>query len=175
MTTQLTLIKGDITNQSVDAIVNAANASLMGGGGVDGAIHRKGGAAILDACKEIRRTQWRGGLPTGKAVLTTAGALPAQAVIHTVGPIYKQDRERAPSLLRACVSSSLTLAHTSNLRTIAFPAISTGVYGYPMREAATLMRDESQQYIDTHPEAFDEIRFVLFDDRALQIFQDVWS
>ncbi len=124
---------GDITKQDVGVIVNAADSSLMGGGGVDGAIHRAGGPAILEACREIRRTQYPHGLPTGEAVITTAGNLPAQYVIHTVGPVYGRDDGREPELLAACYRNSLALAVQYSLTTIAFPAISTGAFGFPSR------------------------------------------
>ncbi|WP_414703837.1 O-acetyl-ADP-ribose deacetylase [Povalibacter sp.] len=127
---------GDITALAVDVIVNAANSALLGGGGVDGAIHRAGGGAILDACREIRRTRYPHGLPSGEVVMTTAGKLPSQFVIHTVGPIWGRDR---PELLAACYRKSLVLADASDLRTIAFPAISTGVYGYPKIAAAQVV------------------------------------
>ena len=128
------VIVGDITKQDVDAIVNAANSSLLGGGGVDGAIHRAGGPEILEECREIRRTRFPEGLPTGEAVITTGGKLPALYVIHTVGPIYGEHRGREAQLLGNCYHNSLTLAVEKNLTSIAFPAISTGVYGYPQEE-----------------------------------------
>jgi O-acetyl-ADP-ribose deacetylase (regulator of RNase III) len=127
---------GDITREEVDAVVNAANSTLLGGGGVDGAIHRAGGAAILDECRELRRTRYPEGLPTGEAVITTAGLMPARFVIHTVGPVYGQHKGREAELLAACYSNSLKLASEHDLSSIAFPAISTGVYGYPREEAA---------------------------------------
>ena len=126
----------DITKQKVDAIVNAANSSLMGGGGVDGAIHRAGGPGIVAACREIRNTQYRQGLPTGEAVITTGGKLAAKFVIHTVGPIYGQHAGKEGALLASCYANSLRLAAEEGLSTIAFPAISTGVFGYPLSEAA---------------------------------------
>lgn len=126
---------GDITAVRVDLIVNAANSSLLGGGGVDGAIHRRGGPAILAACRELRRTRYPGGLPTGEAVLTTAGNLPARFVAHTVGPIWGED-EPAAKLLAACYFNCLALADQQGLESVAFPAISTGVYGYPKDRAA---------------------------------------
>ena len=128
---------GDITVVRVDVIVNAANSSLLGGGGVDGAIHRRGGPAILEACRELRRTQYPGGLPTGEAVLTTAGNLPARFVAHTVGPIWGRD-EPAAELLASCYSNCLALADQHGLESVAFPAISTGVYGYPKDRAAAV-------------------------------------
>ena len=126
---RVSVLIGDITQQQVDAVVNAANSTLLGGGGVDGAIHRAGGPDILDACQELRRTQYPDGLPTGEAVITTAGRMPAQYVIHTVGPVYSAAGERAADLLAACYQNSLSLAVQHNITTIAFPAISTGVYG----------------------------------------------
>ena len=137
---------GDITEEEVDAIVNAANPSLMGGGGVDGAIHRKGGPDILAECSEIRRTIYPGGLPTGAAVITTAGKLPARNVIHTVGPIYGRSTE-CPELLAACYQNSLRLAAENDLKTIAFPSISTGVYGYPKTEAAKIASSAVGSYL----------------------------
>lgn len=130
------VVVGDITKQDVDAIVNAANSTLLGGGGVDGAIHRAGGPAIVEACREIRRTTYPDGLPTGEAVITTAGELPARYVIHTVGPIYGRHRGQEAELLAACYQNSLTLAVQHNLASIVFPAISTGAFGYPLHEAA---------------------------------------
>ena len=127
---------GDITKEQVDAIVNAANGSLLGGGGVDGAIHRAGGPGILKECKEIRRAEYPDGLPTGQAVMTTAGRMAAKHVIHTVGPVYGRGGADKGELLTACYRNSLRLAAEKGLKTIAFPAISTGVYGYPLDEAA---------------------------------------
>lgn len=164
----LSIWEGDLTTHDVDAIVNAANSSLLGGGGVDGAIHRAGGPAILDACKAIRRTTHPQGLPTGQAVLTTGGNLPARYVIHTVGPVYDRAGAQAPTLLRACVVNSLQCANEHQLQSIAFPAISTGVYGYPMAEAAQLMLEATIQQMNTY--TFDEIRFVLFGQQAYEIF-----
>src|SRR5512132_3534189 len=135
---RVTITVGDITQQRVDAIVNAANSTLLGGGGVDGAIHRAGGPAILDACREIRRTQYPQGLPTGEAVITTAGNLPALYVIHTVGPIYGRHNGAEAELLANCYRNSLMLAVEHNLASIAFPAISTGAFGYPLAEAAAV-------------------------------------
>lgn len=128
---------GDITHLAMDAVVNAANSTLLGGGGVDGAIHRAGGPAILEACREIRRTRYPDGLPAGEAVITTAGDLPARFVIHTVGPIWGQDRN-PEALLASCYQRSIALADEHGLREIAFPAISTGAYGYPKPGAAVV-------------------------------------
>ena len=132
---RIVLLEGDITEQEVDAIVNAANSSLMGGGGVDGAIHRKGGPTILEECKQLRATDWPDGLPTGKAAATTGGNLPARWVIHTVGPVYAKSEDRS-HLLAGCHTESLRVADGLGAKTVAFPAISTGVYGYPLEEAA---------------------------------------
>jgi O-acetyl-ADP-ribose deacetylase (regulator of RNase III) len=132
---RIEIVRGDITRQDTDAIVNAANESLLGGGGVDGAIHRRGGPAILEACRELRRTRFPAGLPTGEAVLTTAGNLPARFVAHTVGPIWGRD-EPAAKLLASCYLNCLALADEQGLESVAFPAISTGVYGYPKDRAA---------------------------------------
>ena len=160
------VLHGDITEQAVDAIVNAANGSLMGGGGVDGAIHRAGGPAILEECKRVRANQYPDGLPTGQAVATTAGDLPARWVIHTVGPVYAKSEDRS-GLLTSCHVESLRVADELGAHSVAFPAISTGVYGYPLDEAAPLalaaVRDA-----DTRVQ---EVRFVLFDERALRAFR----
>lgn len=127
---------GDLTDENVDAIVNAANSSLMGGGGVDGAIHRRGGPEILEECRKIRQNEYPDGLPTGKAVITTGGSLPARYVIHTVGPIYGQNDGRDAELLADCYQNSIRLAVDKGFSTIAFPSISTGAFHYPKQEAA---------------------------------------
>jgi O-acetyl-ADP-ribose deacetylase (regulator of RNase III) len=160
------LVEGDITAQRVDAVVNAANASLLGGGGVDGAIHRRGGPAILAACREIRRTRYPDGLPTGMAVATTAGELPARWVIHTVGPVYSRSEDRS-ALLASCHTESLRVADEVGAATVAFPAISTGVYGYPLEEAAPVAIG-AVRAADTRVE---EVRFVLFGADALAAFR----
>ncbi len=166
---RVALYLGDLTEQAVDAIVNAANSSLMGGGGVDGAIHRRGGPAILEACREIRRTRWPDGLPTGEAAITSGGALPARHVIHTVGPIYGRHGSRDADLLAACYCNSLTLAHRHGLRSIAFPAISTGIYGYPPDAAARVVSLTISECLA--PESsIQEVRLVFFDQRQLDIF-----
>ncbi len=157
---------GDITTQDVDAVVNAANRSLMGGGGVDGAIHRLGGEAIHAACSELRRTTLPDGLAVGDAVATTAGDLQARWVIHTVGPVYGRDNDHA-ALLRACHISSLRVADEIGARSVAFPAISTGAFGYPIEEAAAI----AVAAVRDTPTSADEVRFVLFDDRTLAAFE----
>jgi O-acetyl-ADP-ribose deacetylase len=162
----IALVEGDITKQQVDAIVNAANGSLMGGGGVDGAIHRAGGPSILAECKEIRRTTHPEGLPTGMAVATTAGNLPARWVIHTVGPVFALSEDRA-GLLASCHAESLRIADELGARTVAFPAISTGVYGYPLDQAAAVAVDA----IRRAQTAVEEVRFVLFGRDAYEAFE----
>src|ERR671919_744455 len=154
---RITLVHGDITEQAVDAVVNAANSKLLGGGGVDGAIHRKGGSRILEECRRIRTERFPDGLPTGKAVATTGGALPARWVIHTVGPVYAKGEDRS-ALLASCHTESLRVADELGAATVAFPAISTGVYGYPLDEAAAVAI-EAVRGADT---AVGEVRFVLF-------------
>ena len=152
---------GDITRQDVDVIVNAANSSLMGGGGVDGAIHRAGGPGILEACREIRRTQYPGGLPTGEAVITTAGNLTARYVVHTVGPVYGEHNGREAQLLAACYENSLRLAASHSLTSIAFPAISTGAFGYPRHEAANVSSEAILHYLqDADASTLKEVRLV---------------
>ena len=163
---EIVLVRGDITEQDVDAVVNAANSSLLGGGGVDGAIHRKGGPEILEDCKRIRSERYPDGLPTGKAVATTAGRLPARWVIHTVGPVYAKSEDRS-HLLAGCHAESLKVADELGARTVAFPAISTGVYGYPLEEAAPVAV-AAVRGADTRVE---EVRFVLFDRAAHEAFE----
>jgi O-acetyl-ADP-ribose deacetylase (regulator of RNase III) len=163
---EIVLLEGDITEQAVDAVVNAANSSLLGGGGVDGAIHRRGGPTILEECKQIRATAFPDGLPTGKAVATTGGMLPARWVIHTVGPVYATSEDRS-ALLAACHTESLRVADELGVRTVAFPAISTGVYGYPLDEAAPVAIGAVRE-ADT---AVDEVRFVLFGRDAYEAFR----
>ena len=136
--TKIRLLQGDITDQDADAVVNAANSSLMGGGGVDGAIHRRGGPAILEECKRIRQKDWPNGLPAGKAVITTGGSLKARHVIHTVGPVWSGGRSGEAEALGECYSNSLRIAAQEGLRSVAFPSISTGAYGYPVREASVV-------------------------------------
>ncbi len=165
---RIVLVHGDLTEQDADAIVNAANGSLLGGGGVDGAIHRRGGPAILAACREIRRTTYPDGLPTGEAVATTGGELKARWVIHTVGPVYANEHDPA-ALLARCHTSSLRIADELGASTVAFPAISTGVYGYPLDEAASVAI-EAVRGATTKVE---EVRFVLFGHDAMTAFRRV--
>jgi O-acetyl-ADP-ribose deacetylase (regulator of RNase III) len=167
---RITLLVGDITTQDADAIVNAANSSLLGGGGVDGAIHRRGGPAILEECRRIRETTWVDGLPTGRAVATTGGRLRARWVIHTVGPVFSRTQDRS-ALLASCHVESLKVADEVGARVVAFPAISTGVYGYPLDEAARVALVATRG-ADTHVE---EVRFVLFDELAYDAFEHALS
>jgi O-acetyl-ADP-ribose deacetylase len=168
---RVVVVVGDITRQDVDAIVNAANSSLMGGGGVDGAIHRAGGPSILEACREIRRTVHPHGLPTGEAVITTGGNLPAQYVIHTVGPIYGRHAGRESELLAACYENSLRLAAEHSLTSIAFPAISTGVFAYPLAEAAGISSATIKSYV-AMDDRIKEVRLVFFQERDARTFMD---
>ena len=163
---RLTLRRGDITEQHVDAIVNAANSSLLGGGGVDGAIHRRGGPEILEECRALRASAYGRGLPTGQAVATTAGRLPARWVIHTVGPVFSTSEDRS-ALLADCHRNSLLIADALGARSVALPAISTGVYRWPIEDAAVI----ALRTVSESATRVDEIRFVLFDDRALAAFQ----
>ena len=163
------VVVGDITEQDVDAIVNAANSSLMGGAGVDGAIHRVGGPAIIKACREIRQTTYPDGLPTGEAVITTAGDLRAQHVIHTVGPIFGQHRGREAELLAACYRNSLSLAVQNGLASIAFPAISTGAYGYPLDEASQVSSAAIAKFL-VEDSTLQQIRLVFFRSQDAETF-----
>ena len=144
---KIRLVMGDITEMATDAIVNAANSTLMGGGGVDGAIHRKGGPKILEECRTIRQTQYPDGLPTGKAVITSGGNLKAKRVIHTVGPIWHGGSHEEPKLLADAYSNSLRLAVSNGLRTVAFPSISTGAYGYPIEEASRIAFKAGKEFL----------------------------
>ena len=166
MPPHIELIEGDITAQDVDAIVNAANATLLGGGGVDGAIHRRGGPAIVAECRRIRQDRFPEGLPVGEAVATTAGDLLARWVIHTVGPVFTRERDPA-SLLARCHVSCLRVADELGARTVAFPAISTGAYGYPIREAA----DVALAAVRNAGTRVEEVRFVLFGAGAYDAFR----
>ena len=158
-------VRGDITEQDCDAIVNAANSSLLGGGGVDGAIHRRGGPEILQACQEIRRTRYPDGLPTGQAVATTAGRMPVRWVIHTVGPVYSRSEDRS-ALLASAYRESLRVADEIGARTVAFPAISAGIYGWPMDDAARI----AVNTVSGTPTQVTDVTFVLFGDEAFSAF-----
>ena len=158
---RVTVVVGDITRQRVDAIVNAANSTLLGGGGVDGAIHRAGGSQILDECKEMRRTRYPDGLPTGEAVITHGGTLVAAYVIHTVGPVRGAEGDRDAELLAACYWNSLALAVQHNLSSIAFPSISTGAYGYPREEAAVVSSRAIEDFL-TADKTLNEVRLVFY-------------
>ena len=159
------LIHGDITKINNEAIVNAANSSLLGGGGVDGAIHRAGGPAILEECQKIRAKQ--GGCQTGEAVITTAGNLPSQKVIHTVGPVWRGGENGESQLLGLCYWNSLRLAEENSLKSVAFPGISTGIYGYPKSEAAKVAIETVTQYDSA---IIETVTFVCFDAESYQIY-----
>lgn len=163
--TTITLVRGDITGETADAIVNAANSSLLGGGGVDGAIHRRGGPAILEDCRKLRASHHGKGLPTGRAVATTAGNLHARWVIHTVGPVFSRSEDRS-DLLASCYRESLRVADELGARTVAFPAISTGVYRWPMEDAARI----AVATVRAAETEVEEVRFVLFDEGAYGVF-----
>ena len=166
---RVVIVVGDITRQNVNAIVNAANSTLLGGAGVDGAIHSAGGPSILEACREIRRTQYPDGLPAGEAVLTTAGNLPAQFVIHTVGPVYGRHAGSEAQLLAACYQNSLALAVKHSLASIAFPAISTGAFGYPPSEAAAVSSAAVEEFIGGN-DTLKEVRLIFFQQRDADEF-----
>jgi O-acetyl-ADP-ribose deacetylase (regulator of RNase III) len=163
---EITLVHGDITTQRVDAMVNAANSSLLGGGGVDGAIHRRGGPEILAECRKLRDGQLSAGLPTGQAVATTAGRLPARWVIHTAGPVYAKSEDRS-HLLASCYRESLRVADELGARSIAFPAVSAGIYGWPVDDAARIAVSTVQQT----PTQVTEARFVLFTPDVFDAFR----
>ncbi|WP_030418735.1 O-acetyl-ADP-ribose deacetylase [Streptomyces sp. SCSIO 75703] len=165
MSPRITLVRGDITRESADALVNAANSSLLGGGGVDGAIHRRGGPAILAECRRLRAFRYPEGLPTGAAVATTAGDLDARWVIHTVGPRFSRRDDRS-ALLASCYRESLRVADELGARSVAFPAVSAGVYGWPMDGAARI----AVQTVRASPASVEEARFVLFDEDAYEVF-----
>jgi len=168
---RLSVIQGDITKQATEAIVNAANSSLMGGGGVDGAIHRAGGPAILEECKQIVYRQGR--LPTGKAVITTGGNLKARFVIHTVGPIWHGGNQGEPELLASAYRESLKLAAENNLSSISFPSISTGAYGYPVTEAAKVAINTVVSFLKENVTSIKKVIFVLFDSATFQSYASV--
>jgi len=166
--TRLSIVQGDITHQSTDAIVNAANSSLMGGGGVDGAIHRAGGPAILEECRRLRAE--RGRLPAGQAVITTGGKLKARHVIHTVGPVWRGGGSGEADLLASAYRQSLALAVGRGLKTVAFPSISTGAYGYPVEPAARIALETVARFLQ-EDESLDEVVFVLFDYRTARAYE----
>ena len=169
MNGRVTVKVGDITKEDAQAIVNAANGSLLGGGGVDGAIHRAGGADILKECKEIRRTQFPDGLPTGQAVVTTAGKMTAKYVIHTVGPVYGGGGKDKAEQLAACYRNSLALAAKKRIKTIAFPAISTGIYGYPLDQAAQVSSKAVEEFLKSDP-SIQQVRLVFFSRSDAEVF-----
>jgi len=168
--TKIRIVRGDITEQDTDAIVNAANPSLMGGGGVDGAIHTKGGTKILEECKRIRKTQYPDGLPTGKAVITTGGNLKAKYVIHTVGPVWRGGTHGEPGLLAEAYKNSLSLTVSRGLKTIAFPSISTGAYGYPIEKACKIALKTVKEFLEKEDE-LEEVVFVLFSRPDLETYE----
>lgn len=161
---KISVIKGDITQLSVDAIVNAANTSLLGGGGVDGAIHRAAGPKLLEACKALQ------GCATGQAKITKGYQLPAKYVIHTVGPVWRGGAKGEPQLLASCYLTSLKLAQEYQLKTLAFPAISCGVYGYPISQAATIAVKETANFLELHPEV-EKVILVCFDDSTFLAYE----
>jgi O-acetyl-ADP-ribose deacetylase (regulator of RNase III) len=166
---RVTVLTVDITTQDVAAIVNAANSTLLGGGGVDGAIHRAGGPQILNECRQIRETTHPQGLPTGEAVITTGGNLPARYVIHTVGPIYGHNPDREAELLAACYQNSLRLALEHACSSVAFPSISTGAYGYPKQEAAAVSSRAIRDFLSTDNQ-IREVRLVFFKPSDARVF-----
>jgi O-acetyl-ADP-ribose deacetylase (regulator of RNase III) len=163
---RIELVQGDITKQATDAIVNAANTTLLGGGGVDGAIHRAGGPSILEECRGL------GGCPTGDARITTGGRLPARFVIHTVGPVYRDGRHGEPALLASAYRRSLEVAVGHALRSIAFPSISTGAYRFPIAEAAPIALGTVSAFLEQQPGCLDVVRFVLFSTPDLRAYSD---
>jgi O-acetyl-ADP-ribose deacetylase (regulator of RNase III) len=165
------LVRGDITEMETDAIVNAANSSLMGGGGVDGAIHRKGGPKILEECKKIRATDWPEGLPTGKAIITSAGNLKAKHVIHTVGPVWHGGHRGEPELLAQAYQNSLRMAISNGLETVAFPSISTGAYGYPIGDASCVALRAAKDFLEKE-DSLSEVVFVLFSEWDFKVYVD---
>lgn len=168
--TKIKVVHGDITDQDTEAIVNAANSSLMGGGGVDGAIHRRGGKEILAECKEIREKQWPGGLPTGEAVITTGGKLRARYVIHTVGPVWRGGTHDEERLLRNAYRNSLKLASKRNIRSLSFPSISTGAYGFPIEKASGIAFRAVKEFVENAEHSIAEVRFILFSKEDFEIY-----
>ncbi|MGA1974417.1 MAG: O-acetyl-ADP-ribose deacetylase [Conexivisphaerales archaeon] len=169
--TAIRLVLGDITFQDCDAIVNAANSSLLGGGGVDGAIHRNGGPKILEECKKIRATKYPGGLPTGEAVVTSGGDLKAQFVIHTVGPIWSGGGNGEGELLSKAYRNSLDAAASLGVHSIAFPSISTGAFGYPVEKASRIALDATVDFLLKGKRSLREVRFVLFSEDDLRTYE----
>jgi O-acetyl-ADP-ribose deacetylase (regulator of RNase III) len=172
------IIRGDITDQETDAIVNAANSTLMGGGGVDGAIHRKGGPKILEECKKIRLTQYPEGLPTGKAVMTSGGNMKAKYVIHTVGPIWRGGNSGESELLSDAYKNSLKLAVTKGLKTISFPSISTGAYGFPIEKASKIALEAVKSFLESE-DGLELVVCVLFSqsdfDTYIRVAKEIFS
>ncbi len=166
----IALVLGDITREATDAVVNAANSSLLGGGGVDGAIHRAGGPSLLEECRRIREAQ--GGCPAGEAVITTGGRLPARFVIHTVGPVWRGGARGEPETLASCYRNSLKLAASRGLSSVAFPSISTGIYGYPVELAAPVALAAVSDVLARDPAAPALVRFVLFDAATFSAYAD---
>jgi len=167
---KLTLLQGDITRQATEAIVNAANSSLMGGGGVDGAIHRAGGLQIMEECKKIVERQGR--LPEGKAVITSGGNLPAKFVIHTVGVVWHGGTSNEAAILSSAYKESLRLAEEYRLKNISFPSISTGAYGYPVGEAARVALRAVSEFLQSEADSVNEVIFVLFDSSTFESFRE---
>ncbi len=167
------IIQGDITKMMVDAVVNAANSSLLGGGGVDGAIHRAGGPQILEECRKIRNRQ--GSCPTGQAVITTGGRLLARYVIHTVGPVWNGGGHGEDGLLADAYRNSLALAVAHGCQTVAFPNISTGIYRFPADRAARIVKETVNAFLAGHPDAFEDIYFVCFDEENYRLYTKLWE
>lgn len=168
--TRIVLLQGDITEIDTDAIVNAANPSLMGSGGVDGAIHRKGGPQILEECKRIRATEWPNGLPTGKAVMTSGGKLKARYVIHTVGPVWRGGKSGEAELLAEAYVNCLKLAVSKGLKTIAFPSISTGAYGFPIMKASQIALSSVKHFLEKE-DTLEKVVFVLFSQHDFEVYR----
>ena len=166
---KLELVIGDLTEFEADAIVNAANSTLLGGGGVDGAIHRKGGPQILEECKRLRATEWPDGLPTGCATITSGGNLKSKYVIHTVGPIWRGGFQDEAKFLKQAYRSSLKIAVTNRLKMVAFPSISTGAYGYPVEEASRVAVSAVKEFLEKE-ERLEKVSFVLFSERDFEIY-----
>lgn len=171
--TTITVVRGDITEQDVDAVVNAANSTLLGGGGVDGAIHRRGGPEILEACKDIRARQ--GECPSGDAVITTAGDLPARHVIHTVGPIWRGGRDGEAETLASAYRRSLEVAIEHDVHSVAFPSISTGAFGFPIERAAAIAAETVLAFVRARPDLLNEVRMVLFSESDEQVYKAAFA